>query len=264
MAEPLPTKQKIFFTPFRAMEDLVSFTYRIQRRWIGYECFALNRASLALILAEHMPDDYEDLKKKLPEYMHIFCIGGLKRFPEERIAYQETDFLEAARECGAHPQTTIPEAPQSESFFAHHLRRCWEKEIYWKDACKGASDGIFFITTMNRASAFITAMREEASRLCYPSEDIGIYLQPIENGRAAYLEFIIPYNPNDAGECTLVKNLHQSSSEVMYTLGALFTRAYGIWSEMVYGRNALQYQTAKLIKETLDPNNIMNPGKLGF
>jgi len=50
----------------------------------------------------------------------------------------------------------------------------------------------------------------------------------------------------------------------MYTLGALFTRAYGSWAEMVYGRNALQYQTAKLIKETLDPHNIMNPGKQGL
>jgi len=107
-------------------------------------------------------------------------------------------------------------------------------------------------------------MREEAVRAQYPFEDIGIYLQPIENGRAAHLEFIIPYSPEDAGECALVKNLHQSSSEAMYTLGALFTRAYGKWSQMVYGRNALQYQTAKLIKETLDPNNIMNPGKLGF
>jgi len=264
MAEPLPTKEKIYFTPFQSIDDLVSFTYRIQRKWIGYECFALNRASLAAILAERMPDDYHDLEKKLPEYTHIFCIAGLKRLPDERIAYQESDFLEVARACGAHPQLTIPEAPQAESFFAHHLRRCWEKEIYWKEAYKGASADIFFIMTMNRAALFISAMKEEAVRAGYPFEDIGIYLQPIENGRAAHLEFIIPYNPDDTGECSLVRRLHRSVSERMYALGALFTRAYGTWSEMVYGRNALQYQTAKLIKEILDPNNIMNPGKLGF
>jgi FAD/FMN-containing dehydrogenase len=264
MAEPLPTKEKIYFTPFQSIDDLVSFTYRIQRKWIGYECLALNRASLAAILAERMPDDYHDLKKKLPEYTHIFCIAGLKRFPEERIAYQEADFLEVARECSAQPQLTIPEAPAADPFFGQHVRRCWAKEPYWKEAYKGASADIFFIMTMNRASAFITAMQEETARAEYPFEDIGIYLQPIENGRAAHLEFIIPYNPDDTGECSLVRRLHRSVSERMYALGALFTRAYGTWAEMVYGRNALQYQTAKLIKETLDPNNIMNPGKLGL
>jgi FAD/FMN-containing dehydrogenase len=48
----------------------------------------------------------------------------------------------------------------------------------------------------------------------------------------------------------------------MYALGAHFTRAYGTWAEMVYGRNAVHYQTAKMMKETLDPNNIMNPGTM--
>ena len=91
-----------------------------------------------------------------------------------------------------------------------------------------------------------------------------IYLQPIENGRVCHLEFTIPYNPEDVIECGLIKKFYKSASERMYALGAHFTRAYGIWSDMVYGRNALQYQTAKMIKEILDPNNIMNPGKLGF
>jgi len=97
-----------------------------------------------------------------------------------------------------------------------------------------------------------------------PLEDIGIYLQPIENGRASHLEFTSPYNPEDDYELNLVKKLHRSASKRFSTLGAHFTRAYGSWADLVYGRNALQYQTAKTIKETLDPNNTMNPGKLGL
>jgi glycolate oxidase len=264
MAEELPLKQKIYFTAFEGIDGLASFTYRILRKWIGYECFALNRTALAWILAEQMPADYAALKRRLPEYVQVFCIGGLKRFPEERIAYQEADFLDAAQECGVNPQLSMPEAPRAASFFMKNLRRCWDKDPYWKDACRGASADIFFITTMNRAKLFITAMQEECMRAGYNYQDIGMYLQPLENGRAAHLEFSIPYNPQDAEECAQVRRLHAAASLTMYTLGALFTRAYGMWAELVQGRNAVQYQTAKMIKEVLDPNNIMNPGKLGF
>ena len=264
MAEPLPSMQKIYFTPSETIDDLVSFTYRVQRMWIGYECFVLNRMNLAIILSDTMPDEYVHLKRKLPEYVQLFCIAGLKRFPEERIAYQEADFLKVAQECGVRPQLTLPEVPQATTFFSHYLRRCWGKEVYWKDAYKGASADIFFLTTMEKASTFISALKEEATHYHYAPEDVGVYLQPIENGRAAHLEFTIPYNPKDTDERALVKNFHRSASERMYTLGALFTRGYGSWAEMVYGRNALQHQTAKLIKETLDPHNIMNPGKQGL
>jgi len=264
MAEPLPTKQKIYFTAFSNIDDLVSFTYQIQRKWIGYECFTLNQSNLAMILADTLPEDYHSLKRVLPEYTQLFCIAGLKRFPDERIAYQEADFMEVAQECGVNPQLSMPEAPKAASFFAKHLRRCWDKDIYWKDAYKGASADIFFITTMKKASTFITAIKEEAVNFHYPAEDIGIYLQPIENGRASHLEFTLPYNPEDDYELNLVKKLHRSASKRLYTLGAHFTRAYGSWADLVYGKNALQYQTAKTIKETLDPNNIMNPGKLGL
>jgi len=262
MAEPLPVKQKLYFTPFSALGDLVSFTYKVQRRWIGYECFALNRSNLATILGDVMPGDYIKLKRVLPEYTLIFCIGGLKRFPDERIAYQEADFMEIAQECGVRPQLAVADVPQAAPFFEKHLRRCWQKDIYWKDACKGASADIFFLTPMEKAPSCIAVMKEEAIQAQYEPDDIGVYLQPIENGRVCHLEFTIPYNPGDARECDLIRKLHRSASERMYALGAHFTRAYGTWADMVYGRNAVHYQTAKMIKETLDPNNIMNPGKM--
>ena len=264
MAEPLPTKQKIYFTSARTIADLITFTYNLQRRWLGYECFILNKVNMALMLAEKMPDDYAALKQKLPEFIQVFCIAGLKRFPDERIAYQEADFFAAAQEAGVQPQLSVPEVPQAAPFFASHLNRCWDKDVYWKDAYKGASADIFFITTMDRAAQCIAEMQQIAITYDYPATDLGVYLQPIENGRVAHLEFNMFYNPADARECARIKKLHTAASERMYALGAVFTRAYGKWAEMVNSRNAVQYQTAKMIKETLDPKNIMNPGKLGL
>ena len=264
MAEPLPTKQKIYFTPGRTINDLITFTYNVQRRWLGYECFILNKVDLALMLAEKIPDDYTALKQKLPEFIQVFCIAGLKRFPDERIAYQEADYFAAAQEAGVQPQLSVPEVPQAAAFFSRNLSRCWDREVYWKDAYKGASADIFFITTMDRAAQYIAEMQQVAVAHDYPVTDLGVYLQPIENGRVAHLEFNIFYNPVDTRECSRIEKLHAAASERMYAVGAVFTRAYGKWAEMVNSRNAVQYQAAKMIKETLDPKNIMNPGKLGL
>jgi FAD/FMN-containing dehydrogenase len=154
--------------------------------------------------------------------------------------------------------------PQAAAFFARNLSRCWDREVYWKDAYKGASADIFFITTMDRAAQCIQEMQQAATAHDYPATEIGVYLQPIENGRAAHLEFNLFYKPDDPQECGRIQKLHAAASERMYALGAVFTRAYGSWAEMVNSRNAVQFQAAKMIKETLDPKNIMNPGKLGL
>ncbi|MBI5375742.1 MAG: FAD-binding oxidoreductase [Candidatus Schekmanbacteria bacterium] len=264
MAEPLPVKERIYFTSFDCIKEASNFTQKVLRKWIGYECFVLNRANLAAILADNMPDDFQSLKRNLPKYVQVFVIGGLKRRPEERIAYQEADFLDTAQDFGVRPTLDIKGAAKAAPFFAKNLRRCWDKEVYWKEAYKGGSSDIFFLTTLDRTVDFVDVMKAEANRLDYPASDIGIYVQPIETGRVAYVEFSIPFNPNDADECAQVKKLHEAASEAMYTEGALYTRAYGKWAQIVHGRNTIQYKTAKTLKDYLDPNNVMNPGKLGF
>jgi len=263
MAEPLPLKQKLYFTSADSLEPLTAFTSRLQKRWLGYECFILNRSNLVCILAQNS-DEIESLQQRLPAFVQIFCIGGLKRFPEQRIAWQEADFMETSQECGLTPREILPEVPRAARFFEKNLRRCWPGDMYWKDMRQGASADIFFLTTMNRVPVFITAMQKQAAQAGYNFQDIGIYVQPIENGRAAHLEFSLPYNPNDARACARMRDLHADASRVMYTNGALFTRAYGSWAQLAHGCNAAQQQTACLIKELLDTNNIMNPGRLGL
>lgn len=263
MAEPLPVKQKLYFTCSSKLEELAHFTGRVQKKWLGYECFILNRANLACILSDST-EDIHRLQHRLPPFVQVFCIGGLKRFPDERIAFQEADFLETSQECGVTPLQTIPNASWAADFFESHLGRCWDGDVYWKDRRKGGSADIFFMTTMKKAGAFISAMQQQAADTGHNVQDIGVYLQPIENGRAAHLEFSIPYCPDDTEECARVRELHRSAGEKMYSLGAVFTRAYGDWARMVCGRNAVQHSTAKMIKEIIDKNNIMNPGKLGL
>lgn len=264
MAEPLPRVQKIFFTQSDDIERLVLFAYKIQHKWLGYECFALNRVNLAAILADKWPDDYLEYRKKLSEWTLIHCIAGTKRRPEEKVEWQETDMMEVAREEGVEPLLNIPQVAGAKEFFSKYLRRPWPKKGHWKEAYKGASADIFFLSTMDKAKEFIDALYDEATKNDYPSSDIGVYIQPIENGRACHIEFNIPYNPEDDDESHVVKNLHESGSERLMNLGGVFTRAYGKWAALANSRNAVQYKVSKQIKDVLDPNGIMNPGKLGL
>ncbi len=45
-------------------------------------------------------------------------------------------------------------------------------------------------------------------------------------------------------------------------MGAFFSRPYGEWAEQVYGKATAYKALVKEFKEVIDPDYIMNPGKL--
>ena len=144
------------------------------------------------------------------------------------------------------------------------LRAPQEEDTYWKARYKGTSQDIFFITTMDRAGEFYQKVLEVCGRHNYPTREIGVYLQPLERGRACHLEFSFPCDLDSIHERDKLRELYVHLSEELITMGAFFSRPYGCWADMVYRRATTYTNTLKEVKKVFDPNSILNPGKLCY
>ena len=263
-AEFLPTMDKLFFIPFERVEDVAEPIYCIQRRMIGNESFVLDSFNLAAILAEDWPGEFNALREALPPWTLIQCLSGLHRLPEEKIAYEEKALMEVASELHFEPQRTVGGIPGLEGRILKLLRKPWSGDGYWKFRYKGACHDIFFHAKLERVAEFTGAMEELAAKHGYPTRDIGVYLQPIERGRMCFCQYSFHCDPDDAKDVDRVRRLYLEASERAISMGGLFATPYGPWADMVYSRAATYTAVLKVVKNALDPNHILNPGKLCF
>jgi FAD/FMN-containing dehydrogenase len=263
-AEYLPIMDKVFFIPFDQIEDVAEPIYRVQRRMLGGECFAMNDFNMAAILAERWPEEFDNLREALPPWTIVLCLSGLHRLPKEKIEYEEEALMEVASELHFEPQRTVGGIPGLEGTILKMLRKPWQGDGYWKFRYKGACHDIFFHTTLDRIPEFTSAMEEVAAKYGYLTRDIGVYLQPIERGRACFSQYSFHCDPNDSRDVDRVRCLYLEASELVINMGGLFTTPYGPWADMVYSRAATYTSVMKVVKNALDPNNILNPGKLCF
>ncbi len=263
-AEYLPTMDKVFFIQFDRIEDVAEPIYRIQRRMLGNECFVLNNFDLAAILADSWPEEFEELRRRLPAWTVILCLSALHRLPEEKIAYEEEALMEVASALQFEVQPTVGGIPGLAGTVQKLLRKPWPKDDYWKLRYKNSCHDVFFHTTLDRVHEFTEIMTHIAAKYGYPTKDIGVYLQPLDRARAVFCQFGFHNNPEDARETEMVKNLFLEASEEAIDRGGFFTTPYGQWADMVYSRTASYTRVLKIVKNAYDPNNILNPGKLCF
>ena len=261
-----PKVNKTFFIPFTNTNDAIEFIYKVQRREIGEECILLNNLNVATILAKEWPEDFNALRETLAPWTLILVLGGGKRFPEEKIEYEE----EALREVAA--ELSIPDLPTSvagvpgvEREISDMLRRSWPKaRTYWKFAYKGSCQDLFFHTVLSKVPTFSQAIGEVAVKYDYPLRDVGFYVQPMVYGGACHFECNFYYNPDNAEEANRIKTLFSEAAEVVLDRSGFFTRPYGLIADMVYSRTTDYTLALKKLKKLLDPNNVMSPGRLCF
>ena len=98
----------------------------------------------------------------------------------------------------------------------------------------------------------------------YPSDELGIYIQPIVQGTNIHCEFHLFYDPNEKGELERMRSLSKEAVVKLLEQGAFFSRPYDHTSRMILNRHASHVAALKKIKAIFDPEGIMNPGKLCF
>jgi FAD/FMN-containing dehydrogenase len=259
--ELLPSFEEPFLVGSLSLDRLFELTQWLVRRRLANECFILNSTNLAAIFAKKWPRDYENLKNALPPWVVFFNVAGYDYFPEDRVSYQIKDILsitqrlglEAVKAAGGISANEILKAVQQPS-----------GEPYWKLRYKGACEDIFFLTIYDKLEGLIGVMNDLADKAGYPASDMGVYIQPVVQGTSVHCEFNLFYDPENPGELDRIKELSTSAIKNLIANGAFFSRPYGESARMIINRDAATVVALAKIKKILDPNNVMNPGKLCF
>ena len=260
---PLPSQQSVHFLPAKTLEELVEPAYLILRREIGNEFFILNKHNLAAILAGE-DDDINAIKEQLPQFCLITCLDAGEWYPDEKIAYQENALQEVCQRFNCEPTTQLPPLVEADRKIAGMLSQPWNDGVYWKFRYRGGCWDILLLTPLDKASRWMSVVREVAAEHSYPFDDVGIYLQPKQRGRAFQLEFGFPVNRDNGTESQKVKALFHETAKRLINAGAFMYRPYGSLAEMVYPRTGNLHNSIRKIKGILDPNNVLNPGKLAL
>ncbi|MBN1189623.1 MAG: FAD-binding oxidoreductase [Dehalococcoidales bacterium] len=258
--ELIPSLEQPYMICSDRVDNLLDMVHWLVRLRLVNECFILNRLNLAIIMSGK-ERSIESLKRKIPQWVLFFNIAAYEYLPELRINGQTEDMKKIVHKAGLEPvegaggitADDILEKVQQPS-----------KEPYWKLRDKGACQDIFFLTTYDCVPGLVETMAEIAKKCGYETSGMGIYLQPVVQGASCHCEFNIYYDPDSAEQAEKVRNICLDAPKSLMDRGAFFSRPYGETAGTIMNRDFATVAALHKVKSILDPDKIMNPGKLCF
>jgi FAD/FMN-containing dehydrogenase len=259
--ELLPREEESFLVGSSQLQKIMDLVHWLIRLRLVNECFVLNSTDLAAIMAENWRVGYSNIQDSLPTWVLFFTIAGYEYLPTMRIKGQIKDMLAVVQRTGLVAEKAVGNVAATE--LQSKVRRP-SGEPHWKLRSKGASEDIFFLTSYDKLPFLIDAMNDIAFESGYPSSEIGVYIQPLVQGTNFHCEFNLFYDPANMRESCRIKRMIPAAVNGLMSLGAFFSRPYGESAGIIMNRDAATVAALHKVKSILDPNGVMNPGKLCF
>jgi len=252
--ELIPKMESPFFVASSQLPRLLDLMHWLIRLRLVHECLLLNCTNLALIMASQSGADYQKLKSALPHWILFFNIAANDFLPDQRVSGQTLDMRDLAQRMGVEPVKAFGEITASD--FLRTIKAP-STDPHWKLHKAGNCTDVFFLTTIEKIPDMITIMASEALGL-----DIGVYIQPIVQGTNCHCEFNIFFSPGSQSE--QVRAMSIAATKRLLAQGAFFSRPYPEIAPFVMNRDAATVQVLRKVKSIVDPDGLMNPGKLCF
>jgi len=259
--ELIPSMEEPFLCGAVQLDKLLELTHWLIRLRLANECFILNRTDMASIMADKWPADYHRYQNQLPPWVLFFDIAAYEYLPEMRIKGQVEDMigltekvgLEAVKEISGITAGDILKKVQSPSAGA-----------YWKMKNKGSYQDVMFLAMNENLSSLTEVMQKVVEEAGYPQSELGIYIQPLVQGSNWHCEFTLFFDPSNKSEASRIKELCARAIPALMDKGAFFSRPYGENVALIMNRDAATVAALHKVKSILDPDKILNPGKLCF
>jgi len=249
-----PTIQKLYHFQSKDILELLEFQYELLKYRLCDELFILNNLNLACLVKQD-PNEIKDLTQHLDKWNLIYVLSGRGKFAQDRISYLEGDINDVLKE------KKLNLSNSGDLIEEQSLLKILNEATFksWRLRLRGAYQDLFFLSNFEKISEFIYLVEEQI-----PS-DLGIYIQPINQGTSYHCEFDIYYDPHNNSLIDDVKDKFLKISNQLMDLGAFFNRPYGVWAKEAYAHQSVENVNAlKKVKKIFDPNNILNPGVLCF
>ncbi|MFX1408635.1 MAG: FAD-binding oxidoreductase [Promethearchaeota archaeon] len=249
-----PTIQKLYHYQSKDILELLEFQYELLKYRLCDELFILNNLNLACLVKQD-PNEIKHLAQHLDKWNLIYVLSGRDKLAQDKISYLEGDINDILKEKKLN-FSNGSDLIEKESI----LKTLSEATLNsWRLRLNGAYQDLFFLSSFEKITVFTNLVEDQ-----FPS-DLGIYIQPINQGTSYHCEFDIYYDPNNNSLAENIKDKFLEISKQLMDLGAFFSRPYGILAKEVYAHQSAENVNAlKKVKKIFDPNNILNPGVLCF
>jgi FAD/FMN-containing dehydrogenase len=259
--ERKPRIEKPFLVGADHLEELIPFVYEVQRPWLGEHAFLLDRTAAALLMCGVRGTPFASLRGSLPPWVCLQNIAGFDEFPKDRVNYQEKDIREIAGRHGLSLSRALGRI-SARDLLATATRPCGETD--WRHARKGHCLCVFFLTTLDRVPVFEEVFRVAARGFDLDETSVGTYVQPVVQNHACHVEFLVPFDPRDAGENHRILELEREAVKRLADSRAFFSRPYGSAQEIAFSQNPMNLEILKKVKQIFDPCRVLNRDKWGL
>jgi FAD/FMN-containing dehydrogenase len=249
---------RVFFVEFEDLAAVTESARKFLRLEVTEEIFGANPHYLSLFLTSKWPEEFDRIKKNLAPWTLVMVVRGY----QDEVELKTLDLRDVASSLQVRLRDDLPEIADAGERVLQEIV-CPEGSIR-QNRYRGAWNPIFCYTMKENLPVFHNLVTTLASKHSYSPEDLGFFLLPLNHGATFYFEPSFYRNPENKSETQKVGKLFLEAGKELIQQGAFFDRPYPLWAETVYSRAPVYHEKIREIKRMVDPNNIMNPGKLAL